>query len=171
MSEEPTELSVTEVRENNGMIEVDCWHHGYDEQLILKFPYCQLPKPDAPFAVSHGSATDSKALQSALYVEGLLGNLMNGDKSAIKTMNAEALVILIQFARDKANKPIVPPETLQRLIDFAHAAMSKRSDVEDDFVVTRSRKHTGGHADLNAKDLRSIQAIGKPSWGDTGSTK
>lgn len=45
--EEPTELSVTEVRENNGMIEVDCWHPCYDEQLILKFPYCQLPKPDA----------------------------------------------------------------------------------------------------------------------------
>lgn len=105
MSEEPVELGVSEVREHNGMIEVDCWHYGYDEKLILKFPYCQLPKPDASFTASHGSVTDSKALQAALYVEGLIGNLMNGDKSAIKKMNVEALVILIQFARDKARQP------------------------------------------------------------------
>jgi hypothetical protein len=47
MSEERTELGVTEVREHNGMIEVDCWHPGYDQKLTAKFPYCQLPKPDA----------------------------------------------------------------------------------------------------------------------------
>jgi hypothetical protein len=52
MSEERTELGVNEVREHNGMIEVDCWHPCYDEKLILKFPYCQLPKPDTPEAVS-----------------------------------------------------------------------------------------------------------------------
>ena len=55
------------------------------------------------FYVSHGSVTDEKALAAATNVEHHLGRLLNGDKKAIKTMNIEDLVVLIQFARNKAS--------------------------------------------------------------------
>lgn len=60
----------------------------------------------------------------------------------------------------------LPADTLQRLIDFAHAAMDKREDYPDEYIVCQSRnKVTGGHAPLSAKDLREVQKLGKPSWG------
>lgn len=61
----------------------------------------------------------------------------------------------------------LPPETLQRLIDFAHAAMEKRPGVEDDYPVSHSRRSDGQAtlATIYAKDLRAIQKLGRPSWG------
>lgn len=54
------------------------------------------------FKASHGSATAEKATEAANRLEYLLGQLLNGDKKALSKMNVEDLVVLIQFARDKA---------------------------------------------------------------------
>lgn len=65
----------------------------------------------------------------------------------------------------------IQAETLQKLIDFAHAAMRKREDEPDEFVVVQSRnKQAGGHAELSAKDLREVQRLGKPSWESAAKT-
>lgn len=58
----------------------------------------------------------------------------------------------------------IPPETLQRLIDFAHAAMGKRQDHPDDYPINQSRVAIGVHANVYAKDWREIRKLGKPSW-------
>jgi hypothetical protein len=57
----------------------------------------------------------------------------------------------------------LPPETLQRLIDYAHAAMGKREDYPDDYPINQSRT-LDGQAVIYAKDLRELQKLGKPSW-------
>lgn len=57
----------------------------------------------------------------------------------------------------------LPPATLQRLIDFAHAAMEKRHGYPSDYVVTQSRRPEG-HAVLTVEDLQAVQQLGKPSW-------
>jgi hypothetical protein len=58
---------------------------------------------------------------------------------------------------------VLPLETLQRLIDYAHAAMGKRPDYSDELTISISRS-PNGHAPILAKDLRAIQTLGKPSW-------
>ena len=58
----------------------------------------------------------------------------------------------------------LPLETIQRLIDFAYAAMSKRPDHADDYAIVQSRLAEGGYAVILAKDFREIQKLGKPSW-------
>lgn len=58
----------------------------------------------------------------------------------------------------------IQAETLQKLIDFAHAAMGKREDHLDESVIIQSRIRSGGNAPLTAKDLREVQKLGKPSW-------
>ena len=61
------------------------------------------------------------------------------------------------------NQNDIPPETLQRLIDFAHAAMGKRTDCPDEWPLNQSRS-MDGHAVIYAKDWREVQKLGKPSW-------
>lgn len=63
-----------------------------------------------------------------------------------------------------SNLSDIPPETLQRLIDFAHAAMGKRKDHPDDYPISQSRTPLDAYAVLRAKDLRELQKLGKPSW-------
>ena len=69
----------------------------------------------------------------------------------------------------------IPDGTLSRLIDFAHAAMQKRPDHPDDYPLSRSRIGPDGHAVIYAKDWRTVQALGPPSWQavqkDKGSTR
>ncbi len=57
----------------------------------------------------------------------------------------------------------LPAETLQRLIDFAHAAMGKRESHPDEYPINQSRS-MDGHAVLYAKDWREIMKLGAPSW-------
>lgn len=57
----------------------------------------------------------------------------------------------------------LPRETLQRLIDFAHAAMGKRHGYPDEYPVSQSRL-PGGYATICVKDCRELQKLGKPSW-------
>lgn len=57
----------------------------------------------------------------------------------------------------------VPAETVQRFVDYAHAAMGKRQDYPDDYPINQSRS-PDGHATIYAKDLRELQKLGKPSW-------
>lgn len=57
----------------------------------------------------------------------------------------------------------IPAETLQRLIDFAHAAMGKRQDHPDEYPINQSRS-MDGHAVIYAKDWRELMKLGKPSW-------
>lgn len=57
----------------------------------------------------------------------------------------------------------LPIETMQRLIDYAHAVMSKRPDHPDDYPINSSRLQDG-HCSILAKDLRELQKLGKPSW-------
>lgn len=61
------------------------------------------------------------------------------------------------------DKNEIPTETLQRLIDFAHAAMGKRQDHPDDYPINQSRS-LDGYAVIYAKDWRELQKLGKPSW-------
>jgi hypothetical protein len=61
------------------------------------------------------------------------------------------------------NDQNVPPETLQRLIDYAHAAMVKRPDTPDEYPMNQSRRGDQ-YAIIYAKDLRELQKLGKPSW-------
>lgn len=56
-----------------------------------------------------------------------------------------------------------PQDTLQRLIDFAHAAMSKRKDMPDEYPMNQSRV-VDEFAVIYARDWREIQKLGKPSW-------
>lgn len=57
----------------------------------------------------------------------------------------------------------ISQETLQRLIDFAHAAMSKRQDTPDDYPMNHSRAGDD-FAVVYAKDWREVQKLGKASW-------
>lgn len=57
----------------------------------------------------------------------------------------------------------LPPETLQRLIDFAHAAMRKREGYPGDYPINQSRS-VEGCAPIYAKDWREVMKLGKPSW-------
>lgn len=98
-------------------------------------------------------------------LEQLVNEHMRGPEWISEDTIDQAVRVLEQ-ATECNNKPTLTPETLQALIDFAHAAMEKRPHVEADFVVTQSRKHTGGVAPLTAKDMRAIQQLGKPSWFD-----
>jgi len=63
-----------------------------------------------------------------------------------------------------SNLSDIPPETLQRLIDFAHAAMGKRLDTPDEYPINQSRLPDEGYAVIYAKDWRELQKLGKPSW-------
>lgn len=58
----------------------------------------------------------------------------------------------------------IPVSTMQRLVDFAHAAMDKRPEVPDDYPIIRSRLGADGHAVVLAGDLRAVQQCGEPSW-------
>jgi hypothetical protein len=58
----------------------------------------------------------------------------------------------------------LPQETLQRLIDYAHAAMVKRPDTPDEYPMNSSRKPDGKPASILAEDLRALQRISPPSW-------
>ena len=58
----------------------------------------------------------------------------------------------------------LPTETVQRLIDFAHAAMGKRQDYPDDYPMNRSRTPENEDAVIYAKDRRELQKLGSPSW-------
>ena len=57
----------------------------------------------------------------------------------------------------------IPAETLQRLIDFTHAAMVKHPDALDEYPINQSRRGDE-YAIIYAKDLRELQKLGKPSW-------
>lgn len=91
MSEERTELGVSEVFENNGMIEVECWHPGTDEKLVVKFPYCQLPRPDGDTEINETLLNALKEIVSQIDQGGASGKVFARDSC-------------ISFARDAIAK-------------------------------------------------------------------
>lgn len=82
--------------------------------------------------------------------------LMRSGESLQKRLDSEPMFPM------PANQ--LPPETLRRLIDYAHAAMGKRPEAPDEYAINSSRKPDGERTAILAVDLRALQRLGPPSW-------